>query len=126
MNTHSAAAFHSYLILLCDILLHCLECLVEIPDDVVDMLRTDGEADCGAFDTGVQQLLLCHLRMCRACRMDDERFDIGNVCKQGENLEVVDEFLRLFFSALDFKCKDGDTSVGEVFLVKLMVWMILK
>ena len=58
--------------------------------------------------------------------MDNERFDIGNVCKQGENLEVVDEFLRLFFSALDFKCKDGDTSVGEVFLVKLMVRMVLE
>ena len=104
--------------------LECLERFVEIFDDVVDVFCTDGETDGGRRNTAFCQFLLVHLGMRRRCRMDDEGLDICDVGEEAEDLQMIDEFLCLFCTALDFECKDRNAAVREVLLVKLMIRMV--
>ena len=49
-----------------------------------------------------------------------QRFHISNVRKQRENAEIIDEFLRGFIVALDFKGENRTAAVREVLLVQLV------
>ena len=55
--------------------------------------------------------------------MDNERFDVGYIGKQGEYLQVVDELLRFLLTALDLKGEDGNASLREILLVQHMIRM---
>ena len=55
--------------------------------------------------------------------MDDERLHIRDVREDGEQLEFIDEAVRLLLSPLDVKGKDGDAAVREVPLVEGMIRM---
>ena len=105
-------------------LIECLERLIEVVDDVIDVLRTDGEADGRRRDAGGEKLFFAHLGVRRGCRMDDERFDVGDVREQGEDFEVVDELLCRLGAALDFKREDRDAAIREIFFVKLVIRMV--
>ena len=87
------------------------------------MFRTDGETNRRRRNAAACKLLSAHLRMRRAGRMDDQRFDVGYIGKQGEYLQVVDELLRFLLTALDFKGEDAAGTVGEELLIQLMVRM---
>ena len=102
-------------------LVQSLERLVEIVDDIVDMLRTDGQANCRRRDAGSGKLLLVHLGMRRRSRVNDKGFDIGHICQQAEDLEVVDELLGSLSAALDLERENRDAAVREVLLVELMI-----
>ena len=98
----------------------CLEGLVQIVDDVVDMLRADGEPDGGGGNAAAQQLLLIHLGMGGAGGMDDQGFHVRHIGQQGEYLQMIDEPLGLRLAALDLKGEDGNAALGEILLVEGM------
>ena len=63
-------------------LLNCLKCLIQILDDIVDVLGTDGKTDGVWFDSLIQQFFLGALAVRGGCRMDYQRLHICHVCKQ--------------------------------------------
>ena len=52
-------------------LFDCRESLLQIPEDVVDMLGADGQANRAGGDAAFEKLLLGHLGMRRGGRMDN-------------------------------------------------------
>ena len=101
-----------------------LEGLIEIVNDIIDVLRADGQANRRRRDARSGEFLLVHLGVRRRSRMDDERLDIRDIGQQAEDLEMVDELLGRLSAALDLEREDGDTAVREVLLVELVVRMI--
>ena len=55
--------------------------------------------------------------------MDDKRFYICNICKQGEDCKVINKFLCSLGVSLDLECEDGTAAVWKVFLVQIMAWL---
>ena len=56
--------------------------------------------------------------------MDHQRLHVRNIGEKRENLQIVDELVRLCLSALDIKGEDGAAAIREVFLVKRVLRMI--
>ena len=57
--------------------------------------------------------------------MDYQRFYVGNVSQQGEQLQIVDEIFCFLCIAFDFEGEDGTAAVREVFCVQcLLLWII--
>ena len=88
-------------------LLNCLKCLIQILDDIVDVLGTDGKTDGVWFDSLIQQFFLGALAVRGGCRMDYQRFYIGNVSQQGEQFQIVDEIFCFLCIAFDFEPLSG-------------------
>ena len=101
-----------------------LEGLVEIVNDIIDVLRADGQANRRRRDAGRSELLLVHLGVRRRSRMDDERLDVRDIGQQAEYLQVVDELLGRLSAALDLERENRDAAIREVLLVELMIRMI--
>jgi len=59
-------------------------------------------------------------------RVDHEALHVGDVSKQAEDLQVVNELEGFFLAALDVERKDGTATVREVLLVKLVVRMVFE
>ena len=59
--------------------------------------------------------------MRRRGRVDDEALDVRDVGQQGEDLQVVDEAVRLGLAARDLKGEDGAAAVREVLLIQRVV-----
>ena len=67
------------------LLLDCLECLLQIGDQVVGILGTDGQADGVLVDALVQQFLLAELAVGGGGRVDDQALNVSNVRQQAED-----------------------------------------
>ena len=65
------------------------------------MLRADGQADGVRPDALIEQLLRRELGVRRRGRVDDEALDVRDVGQQGEDLQMVDEAVRLGLAARD-------------------------
>ena len=101
------------------------EGLLQIPNDVLGVLGTDGKTDGVWFDSLIQQFFLGALAVRGGCRMDYQRFYIGNVSQQGEQFQIVDEIFCFLCIALDFEGEDGTAAVREVFCVQcLLLWIV--
>ena len=57
--------------------------------------------------------------------MDHEGLHVGNVRKQGEEFEVIDELLRCLCAAFDLEGENRTTAVREVFLVESLLFRII-
>ena len=79
----------------------------QISDDIVDMLRADGEADSVRADPLVKQLLLRKLGVGRGSRMDHQTLDVRHIGQQRKQLQTVNKTVRLPDIAPDLECKDG-------------------
>ena len=66
--------------------LNCLECLIQILDNIIDIFGTDGKTDGVWFDSLIQQFFLGALAVSGGCRMDYQRFYIGNVSPAGRTV----------------------------------------
>ena len=62
-------------------LIQCLEGLIEVVKNVVDMLCADGQADCVGLNPLIKQFLSCELGMSCGRRVNNQRFHVGNVCE---------------------------------------------
>ena len=88
------------------------------------MLCADGKTNGIGLDALIQKLFLCKLGVGGGGRMDDERFYVGYICKQRENVKPVVKVLRLFCTAFDLKGENRSAAIGKVFLIQRMVRMI--
>ena len=102
------------------------EALLQIGDDIVDVLGTDGKTDRRLRDTLIGELLVGELAVGRGRGMDDKALDVRDVREKGENLQIVDEGEGFFLAALDIKGKDGRAAVREVLLIQRVVGMFGK
>ena len=108
---------HSYLFQSC-------KSTLQILDDIVDMLGTNGQTDGVLLNALICQLLVSQLRMGCCCRMDNQALYICYVCQQGEELQVVDELMSFCLSALDLKGEYRSAAVRKIFLIQCMIRMI--
>ena len=97
---------------ICEI--YSLECLLQIGQDIVDMLRSDGQAHRAWPDAGLGQLLLAHLGMGGTGRMDGQGLDVRHIGQQGKHLQPVDEGPGRLGAAPDFEGEDGAGPFGEI------------
>ena len=56
--------------------------------------------------------------------MNHQTLHVGNIGKEGEDLERIDEFPSCFLSALDFESEDTASTLREILLVKFVVGML--
>ena len=84
----------------------CGKALFKIRDNVIYVLGSNGEPDGVGLDTLVQQLLLRELGVSGGCGMDHQALDVCHVCKQREDLQMIDEVPCFLLSALNFKGED--------------------
>ena len=59
-------------------------------------------------------------------RVNHEALHIGNVCKQAEDPQAIDELEGLFLATLDVEGEDRAATIREVLLVKLVVRMVFE
>ena len=84
----------------------CEACL-QISDDVINVLGTDGQADGVLIDLLFGQLLIVQLAVGGGGRMDDQALHVCNVCQQGEDLQVVNELEGFLAATLDVEGEDA-------------------
>ena len=106
-------------------LLLSLKRLLQVSNNIIDVLSTDGKADRVRINSLLHEFLLIQFRMRRTGRMDHQGLHICNICKKTEQLQSVDEILRLLRSALNAECEYGARSVREVFLVESLLLRVL-
>ena len=104
----------------------CGKALFKIRDNVIYVLGSNGEPDGVGLDTLVQQLLLRELGVSGGCGMDHQALDVCHVCKQREDLQMIDEIPCFLLSALDLKSEDRGASVGEIPSVKRVIRVVGK
>ena len=96
-------------------LFYCRKAMIQICDNIINMLRANGQPDGVGLDAHIQQLLLRQLRMGGGGRMDHQRLYIRHIGQQGEDLQMIDECKCLLLTTLDLKGEDGCTPLGKYF-----------
>ena len=89
------------------------EASLEVGDDIVDVLGADGQADGVLVDLLLGQLLIGQLAVSGGSRMDDQTLDVGHICQQGEDLQVVDELECFLTASLDVEVKMEAPPLGK-------------
>ena len=84
------------------------------------MLGADGKSDGVGLDTLFEKLGFGELGVSCGSRVDNQGLNVGNVGKQGEYRQVVDELLSVLCGALYLEGENGAAAVREVLLVKLV------
>ena len=92
-------------------------------NDIVYMLRADGEAYGIIAYTDICQLLLCHLRMGCRSRVNDQTLHICHIGQQGEQAQGVDESERFFSPAFDIESKDRASALCEIAFVLFVAFV---
>jgi len=81
------------------------------------MFCADGQADGIWLNALVEKFFGGKLGMGRGGRVDNQAFDVGDIGKQGKNLQAVNKPVCRLYAAPDFKGKDGTASVWKIFLI---------
>ncbi len=55
--------------------------------------------------------------MGRGGRVDNQAFDVGDIGKQGKNLQMVDKGMGFLLPTLNLKGEDRSAAIGEIFLI---------
>ena len=100
---------------------NCLERLIQIVGDVVDVFRTDRQADGAGMDALLLKLFLVELRMSGGSGMDNQALYVRNVRQKREYLKMVDKLLGSLCAALDVEGEDRTGAVREVTVVQLFI-----
>ena len=98
-----------------------LEGLLQVGNDVLGVLQTNGQAHGVGVNALIALLGLVQLGMGGAGGMDDQALGVGHVGQQAEQLQPVNEGLGLFGAAFDADGEDGTGAVGEVGLVQALL-----
>lgn len=111
-------------------LFHRFKALLQVVDDVVDMLGTDGKANRVGFDAGSKEFPFTHLGVRSGSRMNHQGFNIRHIRKEREQAQFLSKDFRFFRAAFQFKGEDGCPAPGEVPAVEVVIpvvgeqWMV--
>lgn len=97
------------------LLVQCGKGLLQIPNDVLGVLGTDGKTDRGGRDVLLGELLGRELGVRGGSRVHDERLDVGHVGEQREHLQMIDELPSCLLATLNLKGKDRAPPLGKYF-----------
>ena len=97
------------------LLVQCGKGLLQVPNDVLGVLGTDGKTDRGGRDVLLGELLGRELGVRGGSRVHDERLDVGHVGKQREDLQVVDELPGSLLATLNLKGEIEAPPLGKYF-----------
>ena len=100
------------------------EGLLQIPNDILGVLGTDGKTNRGGRDVLLGELLGRELGVRGGSRVHDERLDVGHVGEQREHLQMIDELPGGLLATLDLKGEDRSAAVGEVLLIELVIGVL--
>jgi hypothetical protein len=100
--------------------------LVKITNQVVNALQADGEADEIGRDTCLLLFLGCQLGVRGAGRVDDEGPGIAHIRQVREKLDVPDQLLASFQSAIDAEANNGTIAVRVVLRRHFMLRVALE
>ena len=96
------------------LIFRCGKAFFQIADDVVDVLRADGETEGIRVDVLILELFCRELGV-GGGRVNSQALHIRHVGTQRKNLQHVNESAGLLHTTLEVKGEDGRSSVGEVF-----------
>ena len=85
------------------------------------MLHTNRQTYCRRSDMLLFQFLGSHLGMGCRSRMNDQRFDIGNISEQRKYFQGINKPPCVFMRTIDFKSKNRATAIGEILFIQLMI-----
>ena len=71
------------------------KCLLQILEDVINVLRTYGQADSVGTDSLLCKFCFGELGMGGGSRVNDQGFHISHICQQREKFQVIDKFFCL-------------------------------
>ena len=97
-------------------LLRCGKRLIEIPDQVVQVLKSDREPHHILGDACGGMILVAQLLVCGGGGMDDEALGIADIREVREDLQGVDELPASFQAALDAEREDRALTLRKVLL----------
>src|SRR5512137_1708813 len=80
--------------------------LIQVPENIVDLLETNAQADKIGADASADLLFGAQLAVGGGSRMDGQAFGIPDVCQVTEELQALDELLPGFRAAFDAKTED--------------------
>ena len=98
--------------------------LFQILDDVIDVFNADRQTDHAGMDAGSHQLLIGQLTVGRACRVQHQGADIGNMNHQRSQLQAVDKAHSRLPAACQREGDDAAASVRQILLCQLMIWIL--
>lgn len=88
------------------------------------MFGSDRKTDGVGLDTLIGKLFFTELAVRCGGGVDYEALYVCHIGEQGEDLQIIDKFVRLGCGAFDLKGEDRSAAVGEVFLIKGVIRMI--
>lgn len=100
------------------------EAVFQVSDNVFVMFRTDRHADRCRGNFGGSQFFRRKFGVRGGVRVNHEALHVGDVCKQAENFQVINELESFFLTTLDVEGEDRTAAIREVLLVKLVVRMV--
>ena len=83
-------------------------------DQILHILRSDGQADGVGFDALIQKFLIRQLAVGRGVGMNHQRFHVRHIGQQGEDGQIVNELLRGIAVTLDLEGEDAAAAVREI------------
>src|SRR6202022_4254034 len=95
--------------------------LVKIPNDIIQVLDSDGDPHQVLGDTGFQLLVVTQLLVRGGSGMDNKALGVSQVGQMREKLHRIDEFSAGFKAALDTERHDRSGAFGQIFLRQLVV-----
>lgn len=104
--------------------LDCCEAVFEVSDNVFVVFRTDRHADRCRSNFGCGQFFRRKFGVRGGVRVNHEALHVGNISKQAEDLQAIDELEGFFLTALDVEGENGTAAIREVLLVKFVVRMV--
>ena len=99
---------------------------MQVGDNVVDMFGSYRKTDRIGLNTLIGKLFFGKLAVGCSRRMNDKAFNIGDICKQRENIKTVNKLVRFSLTALYLKGKDRTSAVWKILIVQSIIGMIGK
>src|SRR5262249_3578124 len=97
------------------------EALLEIPDQIVDVLDSDREANRSRADARGLELLLVELAVRRARRVNDQALRVADVREMRPECHAADEVLARFAAALELEREDRARAARQILVDELTV-----
>ena len=106
------------------VFLRCRQSLIEIPQEIVEALQSDGNADHIRADAGHDLLLIGQLLVRCAARVNHQAFGVSDIGEMRVNLDGLDKTPSSGPTTFNAEGKNRPGAFGEIFLGALVVGAI--